>query len=66
MLEITVWDQPRVQEEESEFMGEVCVLQLFCLDSKISMYLYVGSEQHIIDLYRFISEVNSMKSAFVK
>ena len=23
MLEITVWDQPRVQEEESDFMGEV-------------------------------------------
>lgn len=23
MLEITVWDQPRVQEEESEFLGEV-------------------------------------------
>lgn len=23
MLEITVWDQPRVQEEESDFLGEV-------------------------------------------
>lgn len=23
MLEITVWDQPRIQEEESEFLGEV-------------------------------------------
>jgi hypothetical protein len=23
MLEITVWDQPRVQDEESEFLGEV-------------------------------------------
>lgn len=23
MLEITVWDQPRAQEEESEFLGEV-------------------------------------------
>lgn len=48
MLEITVWDQPRVQEEESEFLGEVCLLQLFCFDSKISMYLYIGSEHHII------------------
>lgn len=26
MLEITVWDQPRVQEEESEFLGEVRVV----------------------------------------
>ncbi|KAJ1075863.1 hypothetical protein K5549_003177 [Capra hircus] len=25
MLEITVWDQPRVQEEESEFLGEVSI-----------------------------------------
>ncbi|XP_077427719.1 regulating synaptic membrane exocytosis 1b isoform X29 [Vanacampus margaritifer] len=25
MLEITVWDQPRVQEEESEFMGEILI-----------------------------------------
>lgn len=23
MLEITVWDQPRAQEEESDFLGEV-------------------------------------------
>lgn len=28
MLEITVWDQPRVQEEESEFLGEVGDAQL--------------------------------------
>ncbi|XP_035493770.1 regulating synaptic membrane exocytosis protein 1 isoform X15 [Scophthalmus maximus] len=25
MLEITVWDQPRVQEEESEFLGEILI-----------------------------------------
>lgn len=25
MLEITVWDQPRAQEEESDFLGEVCL-----------------------------------------
>ncbi|XP_019735368.1 regulating synaptic membrane exocytosis protein 1 isoform X14 [Hippocampus comes] len=25
MLEITVWDQPRVQEEESEFIGEILI-----------------------------------------
>ncbi len=48
MLEITVWDQPRVQEEESEFLGEVCVLKLVCPDSKISMYLYLASNQNII------------------
>lgn len=28
MLEITVWDQPRVQEEESEFLGEVMSVAL--------------------------------------
>uniref|UniRef100_A0A3Q1E967 Regulating synaptic membrane exocytosis 1 n=1 Tax=Acanthochromis polyacanthus TaxID=80966 RepID=A0A3Q1E967_9TELE len=26
MLEITVWDQPRVQEEESEFLGEILIV----------------------------------------
>lgn len=34
MLEITVWDQPRVQEEESEFLGEVMYtvkIQVKCL-----------------------------------
>uniref|UniRef100_A0A6Q2ZFN3 Regulating synaptic membrane exocytosis 1 n=1 Tax=Esox lucius TaxID=8010 RepID=A0A6Q2ZFN3_ESOLU len=25
MLEITVWDQPRVQEEESDFLGEILI-----------------------------------------
>ncbi|XP_026215819.1 regulating synaptic membrane exocytosis protein 1-like isoform X2 [Anabas testudineus] len=25
MLEITVWDQPRIQEEESEFLGEILI-----------------------------------------
>lgn len=32
MLEITVWDQPRVQEEESEFLGEVFVKIIELLD----------------------------------
>lgn len=33
MLEITVWDQPRVQEEESEFLGEVIHTRTFLLSS---------------------------------
>lgn len=33
MLEITVWDQPRVQEEESEFLGEVFVRIIELLDA---------------------------------
>lgn len=33
MLEITVWDQPRVQEEESEFLGEVMHTITFLLSS---------------------------------
>lgn len=33
MLEITVWDQPRVQEEESEFLGEVMHTITFVLSS---------------------------------
>lgn len=62
MLEITVWDQPRVQEEESEFMGEVCVcvLQLFCLDSKISN-VYVsrfGTTYNIFVWIHFRREFN--------
>ncbi|KAM9315305.1 regulating synaptic membrane exocytosis protein 1 isoform 3-T3 [Pholidichthys leucotaenia] len=33
MLEITVWDQPRVQEEESEFLGEILIeLETVLLD----------------------------------
>uniref|UniRef100_A0A8C5AB57 Regulating synaptic membrane exocytosis 1 n=1 Tax=Gadus morhua TaxID=8049 RepID=A0A8C5AB57_GADMO len=33
MLEITVWDQPRVQEEESDFMGEILIeLETTALD----------------------------------
>lgn len=30
MLEITLWDQARVREEESEFLGEV-VNAIYCL-----------------------------------
>uniref|UniRef100_A0AAR2JUW1 Regulating synaptic membrane exocytosis 1 n=1 Tax=Pygocentrus nattereri TaxID=42514 RepID=A0AAR2JUW1_PYGNA len=42
MLEITVWDQPRAQEEESEFLGEVYTYTLiFYLLGKIPAYVYV-------------------------
>ncbi|XP_064343057.1 regulating synaptic membrane exocytosis protein 1 isoform X23 [Camelus dromedarius] len=35
MLEITVWDQPRVQEEESEFLGEVMYMILIELETAL-------------------------------
>ncbi|XP_077102836.1 regulating synaptic membrane exocytosis 1b isoform X4 [Siphateles boraxobius] len=39
MLEITVWDQPRVQEEESEFMGEILIeLETALLDDQPHWY----------------------------
>ncbi|XP_063740588.1 regulating synaptic membrane exocytosis protein 1 isoform X4 [Eleginops maclovinus] len=39
MLEITVWDQPRVQEEESEFMGEILIeLETALLDDIAHWY----------------------------
>ncbi|XP_064412591.1 regulating synaptic membrane exocytosis protein 1 isoform X7 [Latimeria chalumnae] len=39
MLEITVWDQPRVQEEESEFLGEILIeLETALLDDKPHWY----------------------------
>lgn len=40
MLEITVWDQPRVQEEESEFLGEVTHTITFIL-SLIFIFEYM-------------------------
>jgi Ca2+-dependent lipid-binding protein len=43
MLEITVWDQPRVQEEESEFLGEVMYIvktQVKCLMSSVTHINY--------------------------
>ncbi|KAM9267684.1 regulating synaptic membrane exocytosis protein 1 isoform 9-T9 [Cariama cristata] len=39
MLEITVWDQPRVQEEESEFLGEILLeLETALLDDEPHWY----------------------------
>ncbi|XP_014843634.1 PREDICTED: regulating synaptic membrane exocytosis protein 1-like isoform X9 [Poecilia mexicana] len=39
MLEITVWDQPRVQEEESEFLGEILIeLETALLDDTPHWY----------------------------
>ncbi|XP_033859588.1 regulating synaptic membrane exocytosis protein 1-like isoform X14 [Acipenser ruthenus] len=39
MLEITVWDQPRVQEEHSEFLGEILIeLETALLDDEPHWY----------------------------
>ncbi|XP_042572341.1 regulating synaptic membrane exocytosis protein 1 isoform X12 [Cyprinus carpio] len=39
MLEITVWDQPRAQEEESEFLGEILIeLETALLDDQPHWY----------------------------
>ncbi|XP_044277598.1 regulating synaptic membrane exocytosis protein 1 isoform X11 [Varanus komodoensis] len=39
MLEITVWDQPRVQEEESDFLGEILIeLETALLDDEPHWY----------------------------
>ncbi|KAM6123394.1 regulating synaptic membrane exocytosis protein 1 isoform 4-T4 [Pterocles gutturalis] len=39
MLEITIWDQPRVQEEESEFLGEILIeLETALLDDEPHWY----------------------------
>ncbi|XP_041043294.1 regulating synaptic membrane exocytosis protein 1 [Carcharodon carcharias] len=39
MLEITLWDQPRVQEEESEFLGEILIeLETALLDDEPHWY----------------------------
>uniref|UniRef100_A0A4W4GUS5 Regulating synaptic membrane exocytosis 1a n=1 Tax=Electrophorus electricus TaxID=8005 RepID=A0A4W4GUS5_ELEEL len=39
MLEITAWDQPRVQDEESDFLGEVLIeLETALLDEKPHWY----------------------------
>ncbi|XP_078802757.1 regulating synaptic membrane exocytosis 1b isoform X23 [Oryzias latipes] len=39
MLEITVWDQPRIQEEESEFLGEILIeLETALLDDTSHWY----------------------------
>src|SRR4029434_3204702 len=41
MLEITIWDQPRVQEEESDFMGEVCVCVCVCVGVSVCVCVCV-------------------------
>ncbi|XP_048126271.1 regulating synaptic membrane exocytosis protein 1-like isoform X18 [Alosa alosa] len=39
MLEITIWDQPRIQEEESDFLGEILIeLETALLDDKPHSY----------------------------
>ncbi|KAL7889915.1 hypothetical protein AOLI_G00021730 [Acnodon oligacanthus] len=39
MLEITVWDQPKVQDEESDFLGEILIeLETALLDDKPHWY----------------------------
>ncbi|XP_039594937.1 regulating synaptic membrane exocytosis protein 1 [Polypterus senegalus] len=39
MLEITVWDQPRIQEEESDFLGEILIeLETALLDDEPHWY----------------------------
>ncbi|XP_016132363.1 regulating synaptic membrane exocytosis protein 1 isoform X6 [Sinocyclocheilus grahami] len=39
MLEITVWDQPRIQDEESDFLGEILIeLETALLDDKPHWY----------------------------
>ncbi|XP_076838656.1 regulating synaptic membrane exocytosis 1b isoform X5 [Brachyhypopomus gauderio] len=39
MLEITVWDQPRAQEEESDFLGEILIeLETALLDDQAHWY----------------------------
>ncbi|XP_059422180.1 regulating synaptic membrane exocytosis protein 1-like isoform X3 [Carassius carassius] len=39
MLEITVWDQPRIQAEESDFLGEILIeLETALLDDKPHWY----------------------------
>ncbi|XP_051506651.1 regulating synaptic membrane exocytosis protein 1-like isoform X2 [Myxocyprinus asiaticus] len=39
MLEITMWDQPRIQEEESDFLGEILIeLETALLDDKPHWY----------------------------
>nr|XP_033791882.1 regulating synaptic membrane exocytosis protein 1 isoform X14 [Geotrypetes seraphini] len=39
MLEITAWDQPRIQEEESEFLGEILIeLETALLDDQPHWY----------------------------
>ncbi|XP_028723862.1 regulating synaptic membrane exocytosis protein 1 isoform X23 [Peromyscus leucopus] len=51
MLEITVWDQPRVQEEESEFLGEILIeLETALLDDEPHWYKLQTHDQSSLPL----------------
>ncbi|KAM8880228.1 regulating synaptic membrane exocytosis protein 1 isoform 20-T20 [Spinachia spinachia] len=51
MLEITVWDQPRVQEEESEFLGEILIeLETALLDDVPHWYKLQAHDMSSIPL----------------
>lgn len=49
MLEITLWDQARVREEESEFLGEVCevILKLKLFVSSPNIFFYMTSSKNL-------------------
>lgn len=54
MLEITLWDQARVREEESEFLGEVSgtilKLRLFML-SRILLFIWLSVTYYILNTW---------------
>ncbi|XP_063064928.1 regulating synaptic membrane exocytosis protein 1 [Engraulis encrasicolus] len=51
MLEITVWDQPRVQEEESDFLGEILIeLETAMLDDQPHWYKLQSHDMSSIPL----------------
>ncbi|XP_073936065.1 regulating synaptic membrane exocytosis protein 1 isoform X10 [Castor canadensis] len=51
MLEITVWDQPRVQEEESEFLGEILIeLETALLDDDPHWYKLQSHDESSLPL----------------
>ncbi|XP_062400225.1 regulating synaptic membrane exocytosis protein 1 isoform X2 [Sardina pilchardus] len=51
MLEITVWDQPRVQEEESDFLGEILIeLETALLDDQPHWYKLQSHDMSSIPL----------------
>lgn len=50
MLEITLWDQARVREEESEFLGEV----------RTTKYI-TSSSVDILNLFHYINQSSEVK-----
>ncbi|XP_041960478.1 LOW QUALITY PROTEIN: regulating synaptic membrane exocytosis protein 1 [Alosa sapidissima] len=51
MLEITVWDQPRAQEEESDFLGEILIeLETALLDDQPHWYKLQSHDMSSIPL----------------